>query len=278
MFLCANNNNRASTVLQCFLTAVHQHGLPHRVRSDKGGENVEVARYMLGHPERGPGKNFVLIYMLYLWDVLYTSQLKFYMKNCFICLTQGCSSHWRWWWTYFHQPIVFKYISSSHVWNSYWFTTVIMNKCCKLHCASSHTPLTMCVCLFNMSNLSKSDTRSHITGKSVHNQRIERLWRDVWCIVACNYYATFRYLEDVGLLDPDQDLHIICLHYVFLPRLNWHLQEFVRMWDRHPLSTEGNRSPQQLWVFGLMSEHQENLEQVSGISLYNTCSFLIKPT
>lgn len=56
MFLTGNANNRAATVLQCFLAAVNRHGLPHCVRSDKGGENVDVARYMLEHPQRGPGK------------------------------------------------------------------------------------------------------------------------------------------------------------------------------------------------------------------------------
>lgn len=38
MCLRANSNNRAATVLDCFLG-----GLPHRVRRDKGGEDVEVA-------------------------------------------------------------------------------------------------------------------------------------------------------------------------------------------------------------------------------------------
>lgn len=55
MYLKANSNNKAASVLECFLEAVHEHGLPQRVRSDKGGENVEVARFMLEHPERGPG-------------------------------------------------------------------------------------------------------------------------------------------------------------------------------------------------------------------------------
>ena len=39
-----------------FNNAVNKFGLLSRVRSDKGVENVDVASYMIGHPERGPGR------------------------------------------------------------------------------------------------------------------------------------------------------------------------------------------------------------------------------
>ena len=56
VFLKCSTNNLASTVLDCFLQAVGSFGLPSRVRSDKGGENVDVARYMPSHPLRGPDR------------------------------------------------------------------------------------------------------------------------------------------------------------------------------------------------------------------------------
>jgi len=53
VYLRCNTNNFSSTVHDYFLTAIGSFGLPSRVRSDKGGENVEVARYMLSHPLKG---------------------------------------------------------------------------------------------------------------------------------------------------------------------------------------------------------------------------------
>lgn len=47
VYLNVAGHNRASTVLQSFIAAIKQYGLPSRVRSDKGWENADVAEFMI---------------------------------------------------------------------------------------------------------------------------------------------------------------------------------------------------------------------------------------
>ena len=94
---------------------------------------------------------------------------------------------------------------------------------------------------------------SVITGSSVHNQRIEHLWKDVFQAVTQFYYHLFYYLEDLHLLDPLDDTHLFALHYVYKPRINQSLDTFCKAWNNHPLRTSNNKSPIQLYTVGMIT-------------------------
>lgn len=147
VYLHASDNNRAESVFKLFLRATSQFGWPSRVRSDKGGENIDVCRAMLS--VRGLGRS------------------------------------------------------------------------------------------------------SHIAGASVHNQRIERLWRDTFRCVCHTFYALFCEMEDCGLLSANNEVELFCLHYIFIPRLNLQLNRFIESWNDHHLRTENGLSPNQMWLRGM---------------------------
>ena len=148
-FLNCSSSNTAATVLAHFQNAVEIHGLPQKVRTDLGGENTEVWRYMVHQ----------------------------------------------------HQT-------------------------------------TECV----------------LVGSSVHNERIERLWRDVFRCVLSVFYETFKEMENDGTLDCLNEVDMFCLHVTFLPRINAVLREFVESWNNHAISTERNLTPNQFYVQGFLQQ------------------------
>ena len=84
---------------------------------------------------------------------------------------------------------------------------------------------------------------SIITGTSVHNQRIERLWRDVNRIVISRFLNIFLYLERNGFLCSTNEVHLYCLQLVYLDLVNQALDEFTAQWNSHPVTTATNVSP-----------------------------------
>ena len=93
---------------------------------------------------------------------------------------------------------------------------------------------------------------SMITGSSVHNQRIERLWRDMHYSVTKLYYRLFYFMKDLRILNPGNNLHIYALHFVYIPRINKALQAFQDGWNSHGIRTEHGQSPSQLFVSGIL--------------------------
>ena len=152
VYLECSTNNRSLTVYRLFMQATKEYGVPSRVRSDKGGENILVCQFMI--TVRGLGRG------------------------------------------------------------------------------------------------------SHIAGSSVHNQRIERLWRDVYRCVCSIYHELFYSMEAMGILDPVNEIDLFVLHCVYLPRINKSLKEFSRAWNLHPMRTERNWSPRQIMINSLVRESQ----------------------
>ncbi|CAC5359835.1 unnamed protein product [Mytilus coruscus] len=110
--------------------------------------------------------------------------------------------------------------------------------------------------------LSERGDGSMLTGTSTHNQRIERLWRDIFEGVLCYFYNLFYYMEDQDILDPFNLQHLAALHFIYIGEINRRLQLWTTAWAGHRMHTVKS-SPLILWSSG-------QLQNPVGIQLSET--------
>ena len=90
---------------------------------------------------------------------------------------------------------------------------------------------------------------SMITGPSMHNQKIERLWRDVFDGVIGFCYELFSFMKENGILDLFNKIDIAALHFTFIPLIDEKLDAWRHAWSKHRIRTI-KTSPLRLWVAG----------------------------
>lgn len=109
---------------------------------------------------------------------------------------------------------------------------------------------------------------SHITGRSVHNQRIERLWVDVFNQVVDYFSNEFYDLEQNGLLDINDEKNMFALQRVYLKSIENKLDFFKNAWNLHKIRTAGRRTPRQIWLSGMLDNINSNYTAPNEIFTY----------
>lgn len=102
--------------------------------------------------------------------------------------------------------------------------------------------------------------------RSVHNVRIERLWRDLTAGVGYKWKHFFQDLEhllnDHDRLDPDVEGHLWLLHHLFLSTINTDLLEWAEAWNSHVMTVpnQHQRSPKDMFFFGMLENGFQGFE------------------
>ena len=89
-----------------------------------------------------------------------------------------------------------------------------------------------------------SGEKSFLKGKSTHNQRIEAYWRQFRRHMAEFYISFFKTMENEGLLDTSNPIHIDILRYCFRELIKEDIAITRREWNEHRVRKQIGRCVQ----------------------------------
>ena len=69
---------------------------------------------------------------------------------------------------------------------------------------------------------------------------------------------------------PTDEVHLYCLHIVYLPLINAALSELSAQWNDHPVSTNSNSIPCQMWSQEMLESRHSNLTAVQDVTQNNS--------
>ena len=72
-------------------------------------------------------------------------------------------------------------------------------------------------------------------------------------------------MEQQDILDPLSHLNLWALQYVYLPRINRSLTEFIHSWNNHSIRTASHKTPQQLGCLLLQNSDMEALDYIEAV-------------